>query len=102
MPMVLPDRSEVNIDIDRLRVPEAMFNSKNQYSSMKVKEFDDIQTCVKNSINGLPLDLKSEIWHNIILSGGNTMFRGFKDRLLSELKTENSSLKQIVSKPERR
>jgi hypothetical protein len=29
---------------------------------MKVKEFDDIQTCVKNSINGLPLDLKSEIW----------------------------------------
>lgn len=29
---------------------------------MKVKEFDDIQTCVKNSINDLPLDLKSEIW----------------------------------------
>lgn len=69
---------------------------------MKVKEFDDIQTCVKNSINGLPLDLKSEIWNNIILSGGNTMFRGFKERVLSELKTENSSLKSVISKPERR
>jgi len=30
------------------------------------------------------------------------MFRGFKDRLLTELKVENSSLKSIVSKPERR
>jgi actin len=30
------------------------------------------------------------------------MFRGFKDRLLLELKAENSNLKSIVSKPERR
>lgn len=27
--MELPDRSKVDIDIDRLRVPEAMFNTKN-------------------------------------------------------------------------
>lgn len=48
------------------------------------------------------MDLKNEIWSNIILSGGNTMFRGFKDRLLTELRIENSNLKSIVSKPERR
>jgi actin-related protein len=101
--MILPDKSEINIDLDRLRTPECMFNSAIYCNNMGEKPFLDLQTCIKDSINkSLPLDLKNEIWNNIILSGGNTMFRGFKDRLFLELKAENSSLRSIVSKPERR
>lgn len=38
------------------------------------------------SIQKSDLDLRKMLYQNIVLSGGSTLFKGFGDRLLSELK----------------
>jgi len=64
-----------------------------------------IQNCIEKSINNVPIDLKKEMWNNIVLSGGNTMFYQFSDRLRQELlllASNNSDDLNIEAKPERR
>jgi centractin len=50
------------------------------------------------------MDLRRELYSNIVLSGGSTMFAGFGQRLLNEVKTlapPDTKLKIIVP-PERK
>ncbi len=41
------------------------------------------------SITKSDMDLRRTLWANIMLSGGNTMIKGFGDRLLHEIKKLN-------------
>lgn len=45
-----------------------------------------IHQVVVDSINRTDLDLRKHLFHNIILSGGTTLCKGFGDRLLFEIK----------------
>mmetsp|Transcript_63430 Transcript_63430/g.137312 ORF Transcript_63430/g.137312 Transcript_63430/m.137312 type:complete len:103 (+) Transcript_63430:813-1121(+) len=68
-------------------------------------QYNSIQGCVDKAINNVPLDLKNEMWNNIVLSGGNTMFPAFAERLKQELQllaSSNSDNLCIEAKPERR
>lgn len=38
------------------------------------------------SIQKSDMDLRKMLYQNIVLSGGSTLFKGFGDRLLSEIK----------------
>jgi len=50
------------------------------------------------------LETRKDLWGNIVLSGGNTMFRGIKDRLKSEIKALAPSTAEpnVVAPPERK
>jgi len=66
---------------------------------------NSIQSCIDKAVNSVPLDLKNEMWGNIVLSGGNTMFPDFSERLRLELQllaSSNSEILNIEAKPERR
>ena len=39
-----------------------------------------------DSINKVDLDLRKNLFSNIVLSGGSTLCRGYGDRLLNEVK----------------
>ena len=43
--------------------------------------------CVTNSICRADLDMRRELYSNIVLAGGSTLTKGFGDRLLKELIT---------------
>lgn len=41
---------------------------------------------LSNSLNKVDIDLRTTLYNEIVLSGGNTMFTGFPDRFIKELK----------------
>jgi centractin len=66
---------------ERFRATEILFNPE-----LIGEEFPGIHQVVVDSINRTDLDLRKHLFHNIILSGGTTLCKGFGDRLLFEVK----------------
>ena len=48
-------------------------------------ESPGIHETIFRSIDAADIDLKKNLWSNVVLSGGSTMFNGLRDRLHSEL-----------------
>ncbi|KAH9810812.1 actin family [Melampsora americana] len=77
----LPDGSVVRLGPERFRSTEILFNPE-----LIGEEYMGIHQVVVDSINRTDLDLRKHLFHNIILSGGTTLCKGFGDRLLFEIK----------------
>mmetsp|Transcript_12088 Transcript_12088/g.48670 ORF Transcript_12088/g.48670 Transcript_12088/m.48670 type:complete len:383 (-) Transcript_12088:98-1246(-) len=76
----LPDGSIIDVGAEAFRAPEALFNPE-----LVGLEYCGIHECVTNSILRTDLDMRKELYSNIVLSGGSTLFKGFGDRMLREL-----------------
>jgi actin beta/gamma 1 len=95
----LPDGETITIGPERFLAPEAFFNP-----SVLGKEETPLDEAIYNSVQLCDIDLRKELYQNIVLSGGSTMFPGLKERLhkeLTELVPENVEIR-IVAPPERR
>ncbi|CAK9441740.1 uncharacterized protein LODBEIA_P56080 [Lodderomyces beijingensis] len=77
----LPDGHEVNLGVERFRAPEILFNPQ-----LIGNESPGIHELTSLAIAKTDLDLRPTLYHNILLSGGNTLLKNFGDRLLKELK----------------
>jgi actin-related protein len=96
---ILPDGNTITIGSERFMAPEAFFNP-----SLIGREDEPLDDAIFNSVNSCDIDLRKELYQNIVLSGGSTMFPGLKERLhkeLTELVPENVEIR-IVAPPERR
>ena len=76
----LPDGGVITIGKERFRCPEVLFQP-----SFLGKEEYGIQDATYNSIIKCDVDIRKALYNNIHLSGGNTMFPGFSDRLKKEI-----------------
>lgn len=94
----LPDGNSVTLGNQRFRCPEAMFQP------MKLgKEFPGIHDMIFQSIMKCDVDVRRDLYSNIILSGGTTMFPGIEERLNKEIvKLAPSSVKIKVIAPNER
>ena len=77
----LPDGNHIIIKDQRIRCPETLFNP-----SIMGKEGKGIAEICNESIQNCDKNLEKELYNNIILSGGNTMYDGFPERLTKEMK----------------
>jgi centractin len=77
----LPDGNTIELGAERFRAPEPLF-----HPDLIGEEFVGIHECVVTSIKRADLDLRKTLYSNIVLSGGSTLFPGFGDRLLNEIK----------------
>ncbi|OCH91162.1 actin 1 [Obba rivulosa] len=95
----LPDGQVITIGNERFRAPEALFRP-----SLVGLEAAGIHNTTYNSIYKCDLDIRRELYGNIVLSGGTTMFPGIADRMQQELiALAPSSMKvKIVAPPERK
>ena len=95
----LPDKTKVLIKEERIKAPEALFNLS------MIGKNDGIGEVCFNAFQKCDIDTKKELYNNIILSGGNTMFNGFRDRFAQEIKSMvPASMKEevyISESPER-
>jgi actin-like protein 6A len=87
----LPDTKIVDIGADRFRIPEAMFNPTiiedrfySQPNIPKTGLAHMIHTCVSNCDSDL-LIRKDSLVSNVLVTGGNTLYPNFTERLQSEL-----------------
>jgi centractin len=81
VPYKLPDGQTISLGAERFRAPEILFNP-----SLIGLEYVGVHTMLHNTINRCDLDIRRGMFADIILSGGSTLFEGFGDRLLSEVR----------------
>jgi len=77
----LPDGSAVKLGMERFKAPEILFNPE-----QIGLEYAGVHQVIVDSINRVDLDLRKNLFSNIVLSGGSTLCTGFGDRLLNEVK----------------
>lgn len=94
----LPDGSSIKIGPARFRAPEILFKP-----DLIGEECEGLHEVLLYSIQKSDLDLRKVLFKNIVLSGGSTLFKGFGDRLLSEIKKMSPKETQIkISAPQER
>jgi len=76
----LPDGTIVQIGSERFRTPEALFQP-----DLLGIECDGIHNLTYNSIQDCDLDVRRDLYNNVVLSGGSTMYPGLQKRLEKEL-----------------
>jgi len=96
----LPDGKQITIGNARFRCPEYLFKPL----EMNGREFDSIQDLTYNSIQECDVDVRRDLYQNIILSGGTTMFEGIGERLLKEIEARapKSISVKVIASPDRR
>lgn len=95
----LPDGQVITIGEERFRCSEVLFNP-----SLIGMELPGIHESLYKSIRKCDVDIRRDLYGNVVLSGGTTMFPGMAGRLAKELTTLTPSAVKIkvVSPPERK
>merc|ERR1719453_957167 len=74
----LPDGQVITIGNERFRCPEALFQP-----SFLVMEAAGVHELTYNSIMKCDVDIRKDLYANVVLSGGTTMYAGIADRKYS-------------------
>ena len=95
----LPDGQVVTVGNERFRCPEALFQP-----SFLGMEAPGIHELAYNSIMKCDIDIRKDLYANIVLSGGTTMYGGLGDRMQTEVQAlAPPTMKvKIVAPPERK
>jgi len=95
----LPDGQVITIGNERFRCPEALF----QPSCLGL-EIAGVHETTYNSVFKCDIDIRKDLYANIVLSGGTTMYPGIADRMHKEIAgLVPSAMKvKIIAPPERK
>jgi actin-related protein len=95
----LPDGNVIVIGSERFRCAEVLFQP-----SLIGKEASGIHDCTFQTIMKCDVDIRKDLYANIVMSGGTTMFPGIAERMTKELTAlAPSTMKiKVVAPPERK
>jgi actin beta/gamma 1 len=95
----LPDGQVISIGNERFRCPECLFQP-----AFLGLEANGIHETTYHSIMKCDVDIRKDLYGNVVLSGGTTMFPGIADRMTKELSALAPSTMRvkIVAPPERK
>jgi len=95
----LPDGNIITVGSERFRCPEVLFQP-----SLVGKEASGIHDTTFQSIMKCDVDIRKDLYSNVVLSGGTTMFTGVGERMTKELTAlAPSTMKiKVVAPPERK
>merc|ERR1719231_1285582 len=95
----LPDGNIITVGSERFRCPEVLFQP-----NLIGKESSGIHDTTFNSIMKCDVDIRKDLYANVVLSGGTTMFSGIGERMTKELtQLAPSTMKiKVVAPPERK
>lgn len=95
----MPDGTTITVGNERFRCPEVLFQP-----SLIGREFEGIDKTTYTSIQKCDVDVRKDLYNNIVLSGGTTMFPGIGERMskeMSQLAPQSIKIK-VVAPPERK
>jgi actin beta/gamma 1 len=95
----LPDGNIITVGSERFRCPEVLFQPH-----FIGKEASGIHDTTFQSIMKCDVDIRKDLYSNVVLSGGTTMFQGIGERMTKELTAlAPSTMKiKVVAPPERK
>ena len=95
----LPDEQVITIGSERFRCPEVLFQPSligKECAGIHQQTFDTIMKC--------DIDLRKDLFSNIVMSGGTTMYKGLAERMTKELNaiTPAGMSVRVIAPPERK
>jgi len=95
----LPDGQVITVGAERFRAPEALFQP--QFLGL---EQEGIHKLTFTSIMKCDVDIRKDLYGNIVMSGGTTMYQGIPERVQKEVKAlaPDSMTIKIIAPPERK
>jgi actin len=95
----LPDGQVITVGDERFRCPEVLFQP-----SMIGMESEGVHVLTYNAIMKCDVDIRKDLYGNIVLSGGTTMYDGIADILTAEMtRLAPAAIKvKVVAPPERK
>src|SRR6056297_2758028 len=95
----LPDGNVIVLGSERFRAPEVLFQP-----SFIGKEASGVHDCTFQTIMKCDVDIRKDLYSNIVLSGGTTMFPGIGERMTKEISAlAPPTMKvKVVAPPERK
>ena len=95
----LPDGQVITIGAERFRCPEVLF----QPSFIGV-ESDGIHKLTFSSIMKCDVDIRKDLYNNVVMSGGTTMYPNIAERMNNEISAlaPDSMTVKIIAPPERK
>lgn len=76
----LPDDTILELGNELFRIPEVFFTGNEEFPG-----FFGIQNMVYDSLNKCSITLKRELYTNMILTGGNSLFEGFPEKFTKKV-----------------
>ena len=86
----LPDKTTVNLNQDRISILERVFNPIKEYPG-----FGGYHQMVNDAISKADLEIKKDLYSNIFLCGGNTLFSGFPERFQKQISNINKQIYKL-------
>ena len=95
----LPDGQVITVGNQRFRCPECLFTPK-----FLGLESEGVDRMTYNSIMKCDVDIRRDMYFNIVVSGGSSMFPGIADRMQKEMYTvaDPAVRIKVVASPERK
>merc|ERR1719160_512329 len=95
----LPDGNIITVGSERFRCPEVLFQP-----SFLGKEASGVHDTCFQSIMHCDVDIRKDLYGNVVLSGGTTMYQGIGERMTKELTAlAPSTMKiKVIAPPERK
>jgi actin beta/gamma 1 len=95
----LPDGNVITIGNERFRCPEVLF-----HPALIGKEASGIHDTMFQTIMKCDVDIRKDLYANIVLSGGSTMYDGIAERLTKEIVAlaPNTMKIKVIAPPERK
>eukprot|EP01114_Cavostelium_apophysatum_P015221 TRINITY_DN4104_c0_g1_i2.p1 TRINITY_DN4104_c0_g1~~TRINITY_DN4104_c0_g1_i2.p1 ORF type:complete len:980 (+),score=294.81 TRINITY_DN4104_c0_g1_i2:774-3713(+) len=93
----LPDGQTIKIGNERFRCAEALFQP-----NMRGLDTGGIQHLTFQSIQSCDLDVRKDLYANIVLSGGTTCIEGFEKRFTSELASLSGAKVNLQMNPNKK
>ncbi|CAD8043589.1 unnamed protein product [Paramecium primaurelia] len=95
---ILPDGNKIQIKEQKYQCPEILFNpNKAGY------ELPGIHEITYQSISKSDRDIQQQLYNNIVITGGTTLFPGLQERLLKEIENlvQTPSQTRVIVPPNR-
>jgi len=95
----LPDGQVITVGSERFRAPEVLFQP-----NFIGLESEGIHKLTFKSIMKCDVDIRRELYGNVVMSGGTTMYEGIPERVQKEIKAlaPDSMTIKIIAPPERK
>jgi len=95
----LPDGQVITVGAERFRAPEVLFQP--QFIGL---EQEGVHKLTFTSIMKCDVDIRKDLYGNIVMSGGTTMYDGIPERVQQEVKNlaPDSMTIKIIAPPERK
>merc|ERR1712073_262162 len=95
----LPDGQVITVGAERFRCAEVLFQP-----NLIGRESEGIHKLTFSSIMKCDVDIRRDLYGNVVMSGGTTMYQGIPERVQKEVKNlaPDSMTIKIIAPPERK